>query len=98
MLARIGSKPSPLLAPFTRPAMSTNSKVVVVPVEGYRPPIFLALDQAQRSRLHRFNCTKGKLAASALLLEIALNKVDLPTLGSLRYHTLVHESFFEAQR
>jgi hypothetical protein len=25
---------------------------------------------------------KGKLAASALLLEIALNKVDLPTLGS----------------
>jgi len=25
----------------------------------------------------------GKLAASALLLEIALNKVDLPTFGNL---------------
>src|SRR5260221_6179527 len=75
--------PSPLLAPFTKPAMSTNSKVVGSTRCGFTrvSNIFNRGSGTEITPTLGSMVQQGKLAASALLLEIALNKVDLPTLG-----------------
>jgi hypothetical protein len=78
-------KPSPVLAPFTRPAMSTNSTVV-----GTMFTVFEILDST-RSRssgtvqmpVLGSMVQNGKFAAWAWpFLTMALKRVDLPTLGS----------------
>jgi hypothetical protein len=78
-------RPSPLEAPLTKPAISTNEIVVLI--------IFFDFDILARliNLLSGTGTTptlgsivqKGKLPAWALLeLVKALNKVDLPTLGN----------------
>ena len=78
-------KPSPLDAPFTNPAISTNEIVVLI-------TFFDADTLAKFSNLLSGTSTKpmfgsivqnGKFAACALFeLVNALNRVDLPTLGN----------------
>ena len=76
--------PSPLLAPFTSPAISTISTVV-----GITPRSGLQSSPSLMSRSSGTVITptlgsmvqKGKLADCALALLRQLNRVDLPTLG-----------------
>ena len=78
-------KPSPLLAPFTRPAISTISTVV-----GITPRSGLQSSPNLTSRSSGTVITptlgsivqNGKLADCAFALLRQLNNVDLPTLGS----------------
>src|SRR5690606_22001661 len=77
-------KPSPLEAPATRPAMSTNSIDVGTTRCG------LTTSASARNRRSGTGTTptlgsmvqKGKLAAAIPALVSALNRVDLPTLGN----------------
>src|SRR6218665_3944029 len=77
-------KPSPLLAPFTKPAMSTNSKVV----GRMRCGCTNSANNCRRSSGTVIIPTlgsmvqKGKFTASALFFDSELNNVDLPTLGN----------------
>ena len=76
-------RPSPLDAPLTRPAISTNSMVVG------RIRCGLTISASLSRRGSGIGTTpvfgsmvqKGKLAASIPALVSALNRVDLPTLG-----------------
>src|SRR5689334_22658981 len=63
--------------------MSTNSKVVGITFCGFTRPsnIFNLESGTEITPTLGSIVQNGKLAASALLLEIALNKVDFPTLG-----------------
>ena len=76
-------RPSPLLAPFTNPAMSTISQVAGT----IRPGCTISASFVNRSSgtviTPRFGSIvqKGKLAACALALDRQLKRVDLPTLG-----------------
>jgi hypothetical protein len=75
--------PSPLLAPFTNPAMSTISTVVGTIRLGY-------LFRQVLPDAHRTVITptlgsmvqKGKLADCAFALDKQLKRVDLPTFGN----------------
>ena len=76
-------RPSPLDAPATSPAMSTNSIVVGITFCG-----FTIADNASRRKSGTGTTPvlgsivqNGKLAASIPAFVSALNKVDLPTLG-----------------
>ena len=77
-------RPSPLLAPFTKPAISTISTVVGITLSG-----FTMFDKA--SNLSSGTeiiptlgsiVQKGKLADCALALDKQLKRVDFPTLGN----------------
>ena len=76
-------KPSPLLAPFTKPAISTISTVAGT----IRPGFTNLANSAKRSSGTLITPTlgsmvqKGKLAACALVFDKQLKRVDLPTLG-----------------
>ena len=76
-------KPSPLLAPFTNPAISTNSITVGTTFCGFTRPskICNRLSGTVTTPTLGSMVQKGKFAASAFALDKALNKVDLPTLG-----------------
>ena len=76
--------PSPLLAPFTRPAISTISTVVGITLSG-----FTMADKA--SNLSSGTdiiptlgsiVQKGKFADCAFAFDKQLNNVDFPTLGN----------------
>ena len=77
-------RPSPLEAPFTRPAISTISQVAGT----MRPGCTISASFVRRSSGTVITPTlgsivqKGKLAACALALDRQLNRVDLPTLGN----------------
>src|ERR1700756_5237774 len=76
--------PSPLLAPFTRPAISTISTVAGTTLLGFtRSSNFNNLSSGTFIT-PRFGSIvqKGKLAAWAFAFDRQLNKVDLPTLGN----------------
>src|SRR5690606_6934615 len=84
MLARnLLPRPSPLEAPATRPAMSTNSMVV----GRTRSGLTISASAARRASgigtmpLFGSMVQKGKFSAAIPDLVRALNRVDLPTLG-----------------
>ncbi len=76
-------RPSPLLAPFTRPAMSTISTVAGTTLRG----LHISTSLLRRSSGTVITPTlgsmvqNGKLADCALALDRQLKSVDLPTLG-----------------
>src|SRR6188768_2870778 len=75
--------PSPLLAPFTRPAMSTISIVVGTTRCGFTSDSSLFSLSSGTVITPTFGSIvqKGKFAACAFALLRQLNKVDFPTLG-----------------
>jgi hypothetical protein len=78
-------KPSPLEAPSTRPAISTNSIVVFIFFFYFEISTNLSNLSSGTGTTPTFGSIvqKGKLAACALLEFVsALNKVDFPTLGN----------------
>ena len=85
MLAKnLFPNPSPLLAPFTNPAMSTISTVVGTTLSG----LTIFSNTARRSSGTVITPTlgsivqNGKLAACAFAFDKQLNKVDFPTFGN----------------
>jgi hypothetical protein len=77
-------KPSPLLAPFTNPAISTNSVVVGIVDSGLTKLEMKLRRSSGTGTTPWFGSMvqKGKFSASILAEVKALNKVDLPTLGN----------------
>ena len=75
--------PSPLLAPFTRPAMSTISTVVGTVFCGWTISTSFSNRSSGTLMTPRFGSMvqKGKFALCALALDRQLKRVDLPTLG-----------------
>src|ERR1035437_4247389 len=76
--------PSPLLAPFTKPAMSTISTVVGTTRSGCTNSESFVSRSSGTVITPMFGSIvqKGKFAACAFAFVKQLNKVDLPTLGS----------------
>src|SRR5690606_36349861 len=74
---------SPLLAPFTSPAMSTISTVVGTTRCGFTnsSSLFSLSSGTVMTPMFGSMVQNGKLAACALALLKQLNNVDLPTLG-----------------
>jgi hypothetical protein len=85
MLARnLLPNPSPLLAPFTKPAISTISTVVGTTLWGFTSlssSVSLSSGTVITPILGSI-VQKGKLADCAFAFDRQLNKVDLPTLGN----------------
>src|SRR5210317_1540319 len=77
-------RPSPLLAPFTRPAISTISTVVGITLSGFtRLSSFSSLASGTfTTPILGSMVQKGKFADCALAFDRQLNKVDFPTFGS----------------
>ena len=77
-------KPSPSEAPFTKPAISTNSVVVGITFSGLTiSAIFINLwSGTGTTPTFGSIVQKGKFCASIPAAVKALNRVDLPTLGS----------------
>src|SRR6056300_419415 len=78
-------RPSPLDAPSTNPAISTNSIVVLIFFFDFDISTNLSSLSSGTGTIPTFGSIvqKGKLAACALLEFVsALNKVDFPTLGN----------------
>src|SRR5690606_22084404 len=75
--------PSPLEAPATRPAMSTNSIVVGITRSGLTIAASASSRGSGTGTMPVFGSIvqNGKLAAAMPALVNALNRVDLPTLG-----------------
>src|ERR1700760_680373 len=75
--------PSPLLAPFTRPAMSTISIVLGTMLLGFTISVSLVSLSSGTVITPTFGSMvqNGKLAACALAFDKLLKSVDLPTLG-----------------
>jgi len=76
--------PSPLLAPFTKPAISTISTVVGIIFCGCTnsASLFNLLSGTVITPTLGSMVQKGKFAACALAFDKQLKRVDLPTLGS----------------
>ena len=76
--------PSPLLAPFTKPAMSTISTVVGCTRCGLAisDNLFILSSGTVITPIFGSIVQNGKLAACALAFDKQLKSVDLPTLGS----------------
>ncbi len=76
-------KPSPLLAPFTKPAISTISTVAICTRSGFTNSSNLAIRGSGTLTTPMLGSMvqNGKLALCALALDKQLNKVDFPTLG-----------------
>ena len=77
-------RPSPLLAPFTRPAISTISTVAGMVLCGLHISLSTSslLSGTIVEPTFGSMVQKGKLALCALLELIQLKRVDLPTFGS----------------
>ena len=77
-------KPSPLLAPFTRPAISTISTVAGITFSGLTRDSSFSSRESGTLTTPRLGSMvqKGKLALCALALDRQLNNVDFPTLGN----------------
>ena len=85
MLARnLLPSPSPLLAPFTNPAMSTISTVVGTVFWGWTISTSFSRRASGTLITPRLGSMvqNGKFALWAFALDRQLNRVDLPTLGS----------------
>ena len=76
--------PSPLLAPFTSPAISVNENDVGTILLGLTISTILSNLSSFTSTTPTFGSivANGKFAAKAPAFVIALNNVDFPTLGS----------------
>ena len=76
-------KPSPLLAPFTSPAMSTMSQVAGTMRPGWTnsASLFRRSSGTVICPICASMVQNGKFAACALALDRQLKRVDLPTLG-----------------
>ena len=76
--------PSPLFAPLTNPAISMNSTVAGITFSGLY--MFLSFSYLSSGRFTMPTwgsiVQKGKFSAGAFDFVSALNRVDLPTLGS----------------
>ena len=77
-------KPSPSLAPLTKPAISTISTVAGSTRSGFTRASSFSKRGSGTFTTPKLGSIvqKGKLALCAFALDKQLNKVDLPTLGS----------------